>query len=71
MSVAGERLVQQYNQPAFFSPRTGVQKVIVNQSVDSVRFQKVVHTFILLQSMFSLLFFIRKHILRKTKENMW
>jgi metal-sulfur cluster biosynthetic enzyme len=34
--------VQQYNQPAFFCPRTGVQEVIVNQRVDSVPVKKVV-----------------------------
>jgi metal-sulfur cluster biosynthetic enzyme len=40
--LAGERLVQQHNQAAFYCPRTGVQEVIVDQRVDSVPPQEVV-----------------------------
>ncbi|XP_021940357.1 uncharacterized protein LOC110840005 isoform X2 [Zootermopsis nevadensis] len=36
----GERLVQQDNQPAFFSPKTGVTEVVVNQRVDSIKYEK-------------------------------
>jgi hypothetical protein len=71
MFLVGERLVQHNNQPAFFCPRAGVQEVIVNQRVDSVPSLKVVHTFILLLSMFSLIFFIIKHVPVETKEIMW
>jgi hypothetical protein len=35
--------VQQHDEPAFFSPRTGVTNVIVTRRVDSVPFTKVVH----------------------------
>jgi hypothetical protein len=51
--LAGERLVQQNNQPTFFSPRAGVTKVIVNQSVDHIGLQKVVEMFIWPLNIFS------------------
>jgi hypothetical protein len=68
--LVGERLVQHNNQPAFFCPRAGVQEVIVNQRVDSVSFPKVVHIFIMLLSMFSLLYRIMQHNVVERKESM-
>jgi hypothetical protein len=70
MFLVGERLVQHNNQPAFFCPRAGVQEVIVNQRVDSVPSREVVHIFIMLLSMFSLLYLIIQHTVVETKESM-
>jgi hypothetical protein len=68
MFLVGERLVQHNNQPAFFCRRIGVQEVIVNQRVDSILSLKVIHTFILLLSIFSLLSFIVQPTAAETKK---
>jgi hypothetical protein len=61
--------VQQNNQPTFFSPRAGVTKVVVNQSVDSVGPQKVAEMFIWLLSIFSILCFLWKGTVSEIQEN--
>jgi hypothetical protein len=62
--LAGERFMQQNNQPTFFSPYPGVTEVVINQSVDRVKVGKVVQMFIWLLNIFGLLLFLRKSTVR-------
>jgi hypothetical protein len=69
--LAGERLVQQNNQPTFFSPRAGVTKVIVNQSVDRIELQKVAEMYIWLLSILSIANFYCNENVLKLRKLLW